>query len=143
MNIKHVTNIINGAPAASMKVQFLLIDGSDTFAWEVTIPLMSDKEVAYYLLSRQEELRCKIYSAQYPGAIPGNQDNETLLESWRRWESNGCKNKDGLMIEKHPWINTFNYDIHTNNYMAVKTVKIKRLLKKGNIARAIKEKGGI
>lgn len=141
MNIKCRTKIINGAPATSMNVQFVLVDGADAFAWQVTLPLMSDADIAAYLDSRREELRCKIYSAQYPGAVPGQSGNETLLESWRRWELNGCRNVDGTIVTKCPWNNTFQYDIHADNYKAVKAVKIRRLLKKGLLGKALKEKG--
>lgn len=143
MIIECKSEIVNGLPVTTMDVLFVLIDGADTFSWNITLPLMFETEISEYLRSRVEDFRCKIYSAQYPGAITGRVGEETPLGSWRRWETAGSINPDGEVIVKVPWADSFEYNIHTENYKAIKAAKVARLLKKGLIAEALKEKGGI
>lgn len=143
MNIRCISKFINNLPETLTTVLFILTDGEDKFNWWVIVPTMSDAELAAYLESRIEDFRCKIYAAQFPGGIPGTIGNETLLESWQRWEANGCVNLGGELIVKISWVNSFEYNIYEENFKTVKADRIRRLLKKGLIAEAIIEKGGL
>lgn len=73
---------------------FTLIDGENTFKWHGDIQQtgMSEAQIQSWLEANIEKLRGEIYRKIYPEAVIVKFNDETDLEAWQRWISNGCKN---------------------------------------------------
>jgi hypothetical protein len=87
---------------------FTLTDGADTFNWHCDIQRtgMIEAEVQSELEARINEYRCGIYRKQYKEAVIEQTQEETEIQAWQRWVTNGCINSDETVIEKK-WKNTW------------------------------------
>lgn len=73
-------------------VFFTLIDGENTFKWHGDIDAMPAEDIPAYMESQIKSMRCGIYRKQYRDAIVTPIDGETMLDAWKRWEGEGCRN---------------------------------------------------
>lgn len=81
-------------------VFFTLTDGADTFKWHADIPIMAESDILAYLESRIETYRCGIYRKQYRDAVVTPINGETMLDAWKRWETENDTTENPIVKTK-------------------------------------------
>lgn len=98
---------------ATRQIAYVTISGVNAQAYkfqvgDVPIELDTDEAVLEHLNSRQEELHMFCYKKTYPGAdfSAFKAEENTDLEAFLEWESEGCENPDGMVIANHSYAGT-------------------------------------